>query len=597
MLLIEDYAVIGNTYTAALVGRNGSIDWLCLPRFDSAACFANLLGTKENGRWSLAPADAVISSTRRYRRHTLVLETTFETAEGKATVIDFMPPPDIEGRSDIVRLVVGLSGQVTFTTEISLRFDYGRVVPWVRGQDDGINAVAGPDGIQLRTSVKLQGRNFHTVGHFGVAEGETAWFTLTWHPSHLPCPRPADPMKQLSATETWWRGWVGQGDVVGPWRDDVIHSLITLKALTFSPTGGIVAAVTTSLPEQIGGTRNWDYRFCWLRDATFALDALMSSGFKDEARAWRQWLLRSVAGQPAQLQIMYGLGGEQRLTELELPWLDGYAGSKPVRIGNQAHNQFQLDVFGEVMGALQLARVLGIEEDDDAWRVQCVVLRFIEKVWREPDDGIWEIRGERRHFVYSKVMAWVAFDRAIDAVERFGFRGPVDHWREIRAVIHDTVCREGFSSSRNAFVQHFDCDDLDASALLIPTLGFLPADDPRIIGTVEAIQRDLVVDGLVRRYHTRRSLDGLPPGEGTFIACSFWLADALALLGRREEAVELFERLLRLRNDVGLMAEEFDVETGRQLGNFPQAFSHVALINTARRLSVGLRTAGKGCPA
>jgi GH15 family glucan-1,4-alpha-glucosidase len=584
---IEDYALIGDTHTAGLVSRDGSIDWLCLPRFDSPACFAALLGDRANGRWLLAPAGGVREVRRRYQGDTLVLETEYRTDEGIVRVVDCMPPRQWD--PDVARVVEGVRGRVPMRMELTIRFDYGSIVPWVRQVDGALHAIAGPDSVWLRTPVPVRGENWTTLADFTVAEGERAPFMLTWHASHRPAPRRIDPLRALGDAEAWWGEWASHVDYAGGWQDAVIRSLLTLKALTYAPTGGIVAAPTTSLPEQLGGVRNWDYRYCWLRDATFTLSALMLAGLAEEARAWREWLLRAVAGQPRQMQILYGVAGERRVTEQELDWLGGYEGSRPVRIGNAAVHQFQLDVFGEVMDTLYLGRHIGLESDEAAWDLQQALLEFLESSWREPDEGIWEIRGPRRHFTHSKVMAWVALDRAIKAVELMGHDGPVDRWRAVRRELHDEVCREGYDSRRDSFVQYYGADHLDASLLQIPLVGFLPADDPRVKGTVAAIQRELMVDGLVHRYPPEgsQSVDGLPPGEGTFLACTFWLADNLALMGRREEALAIFERLLSLRNDVGLLAEEFDPASGRQLGNFPQAFSHVALVNSANYLSEG----------
>ena len=584
---IEDYALIGDTHTAGLVSREGSIDWLCLPRFDSPACFAALLGDRSNGRWLLAPAGPVREVRRRYQGDTLVLETEYRTDDGIVRVVDCMPPRQWD--PDVARIVEGVKGRVPMRMELTIRFDYGSIVPWVRHIDGALHAVAGPDSVWLRTPVPVRGENWSTLADFTMAEGERAPFMLTWHASHRPAPRRIDPIRALADTEAWWGKWASHVDYGGGWQDAVIRSLLTLKALTYAPTGGIVAAPTTSLPEQLGGVRNWDYRYCWLRDATFTLSALMLAGLASEAKAWREWLLRAVAGQPRQMQILYGVAGERRITEQELPWLPGYERSAPVRIGNAAVNQFQLDVYGEVMDTLHLGHHIGLESDEAAWDLQQALLEFLESKWREPDEGIWEIRGPRRHFTHSKVMAWVALDRAIKAVELMGHDGPVDRWRAVRRELHDEVCREGYDAGRDTFVQFYGADHLDASLLLIPLVGFLPADDPRVKGTVAAIQRELTVDGLVHRYPPdgSQSVDGLPPGEGTFLACTFWLADNLALMGRRDEALAIFERLLTLRNDVGLLAEEFDPSSGRQLGNFPQAFSHVALVNTANYLSEG----------
>jgi GH15 family glucan-1,4-alpha-glucosidase len=582
---IEDYALIGDTHTAALVSREGSIDWLCLPRFDSPACFAALLGDPGNGRWLLAPAGPVREVRRRYQGDSLVLETEYRTDDGVVRVVDFMPPRQAD--PDVARIVEGVSGRVPMRMELTIRFDYGSIVPWVRRIDGALHAIAGPDSVWLRTPVPVRGENLSTLADFTVAEGERVPFTLTWHASHRPAPRRIEPIKALGDTEAWWGEWASRIDYRGGWQDAVIRSLLTLKALTYAPTGGIVAAPTTSLPERLGGVRNWDYRYCWLRDATFTLSALMLAGLGDEAKAWREWLLRAVAGQPKQMQILYGVAGERRINEQELDWLGGYEGSRPVRVGNAAVHQFQLDVYGEVMDVLHLGRHIGLESDPSTWDLQRALLEFLESNWREPDEGIWEIRGPRRHFTHSKVMAWVAVDRAIKAVELAGLEGPVDRWRAVRRELHDEVCREGYDSQRDSFVQYYGADHLDASLLLIPLVGFLPAGDRRVKGTVAAIQRELMSDGLVHRYPPEGSekVDGLPPGEGPFLACTFWLADNLAMMGQGKEARAIFERLLALRNDVGLLAEEFDPSSRRQLGNFPQAFSHVALVNTANYLS------------
>ncbi|AWN44385.1 glycoside hydrolase family 15 protein [Methylobacterium durans] len=580
---IEDYALIGDCETAALVGRDGSIDWLCWPRFDSDACFAALLGTAEHGRWHLGPADDIKAVSRRYREGTLILETCFETAGGAVRLIDFMPPRTLN--SDVVRLVIGERGRVSMQMEFILRFGYGATVPWVTQPERGVlQAVAGPDMAMLHTSVPLHGHDLRTTASFEVRAGETIPFVLTYGPSHRGPLDSIDPLTALSSTEAFWREWVGRCKEAGPWSEAVKRSLITLKALTYAPTGGIVAAATTSLPELIGGSRNWDYRFCWLRDATLTLLALMDAGFFDEARAWRDWLLRAVAGSPNQMQIMYGLAGERRLTEWEVPWLPGYGGSRPVRIGNAAHGQHQLDVIGELMDALHQARRGGLPENAAAWALQCALLAHLSTMWHEPDEGIWEIRGPRQHFVHSKVMAWVAFDRGIRSAEAFGLGGPLEEWRRIRREIHEDVCTRGYDSSRGSFVQAYGSQDLDASLLLLPAVGFLPASDPRIVGTLQAVEHELVRDGLVLRYDTSTTSDGLPAGEGAFLACSFWLADAYVLLGRHEEATVLFERLLTLCNDVGLLSEEYDPVLRRQVGNVPQAFSHLALINTAHNL-------------
>jgi GH15 family glucan-1,4-alpha-glucosidase len=584
-LRIEEYALIGNMHTAALAGIDGSIDWLCMPRFDSPACFAALLGTPDNGRWLIAPRDQPTETRRRYRDETLVLETEFQCASGTVAVIDFMPVAERAGKVDLVRVVEGRAGRVPMRTELILRFDYGRIVPWVRRRRYGLRAIAGPDAVQFRSPIDLHGEDFRSVGEFEVAAGQSVAFVMTRYASHLGEPRGRDPAAMLRETEAWWREWSARCSFRGPWREAVLRSLITLKALTYSPTGGIVAAPTTSLPEKIGGVRNWDYRYCWVRDATFTLYALLIAGYTEEARAWRKWLLRAVAGHPQELQIMYGIAGERRLTELEVPWLQGYEGSRPVRIGNAAHEQFQLDVYGEIVGALYVAARHGLHADDDAWRMQLLLLDFLESAWQQPDEGIWEVRGPRRPFVHSRMMAWVAVDRAIKTVERMGAKGPLERWRALRSRIHDEVCRQGFNPARGAFVQYYGSDALDAALLMMPLVGFLPATDPRVVSTVEAIQRELMIDGLVRRYLGDDSIDGLPPGEGAFLPCTFWLVDCLELMGRHEQAHEIFSRLLELRNDVGLLSEEYDPKLKRQLGNFPQAFSHISLVNSAYNLS------------
>ena len=581
---IEDYALIGDCQSAALVSRDGSIDWLCWPRFDSPACFAALLGTPENGRWRIAPVGEY-RSVRRYRRGTMILETDYETADGAVTLIDFMPVRT--QNPDLVRMVVGRRGRVKLAMEFIVRFEYGSAVPWVTrlGEHRGIRAIAGPDKVLLCSPVSLRGRDLTTAATFEVGDGERLPFILTYCPSHFKDPQPIDAERALAQCEAFWRNWCERCSVHGEWSELVARSLMTLKALTYAPTGGMVAAPTTSLPEHIGGVRNWDYRYCWLRDATLTLLALMNGGYQEEAIAWREWLARAIAGSPNQMQIMYGLAGERRLDERELDWLPGYEGSAPVRIGNAASGQLQLDVYGEVMDALHVGRKSGLATHEPVWAVQRALLEHLEKVWTEPDSGIWEVRGPPRHFTHSKVMCWVAFDRAVKAVEQFGREGPVERWREIRERIHDDVCKNGWSEKRRAFVQFYGCDELDASLLLLPITGFLPCSDPRVRSTIEAIQRDLTQDGFVMRYRTKESIDGLPPGEGVFLACSFWLADCLILLGRRDEAYALFERCCRLANDVGLLAEEYDPRSGRQLGNFPQAFTHVALVNTAMNLS------------
>jgi GH15 family glucan-1,4-alpha-glucosidase len=580
---IEDYAIIGDCETAALVSRDGSIDWLCWPRFDSGACFAALLGTPDNGRWLIAPADADVRTSRRYRGDTLILETTHETAEGTVQVIDFMP---LRGdNADLVRMVVGTHGQMAMRTEIVLRFDYGNIVPWVTRLDGaGIRAIAGPDMLMLHSDVEVHGEELKTVGDFVVKAGQTVTFVLTWGPSHLPPPEPVDAKLALEDTEKFWVEWTARCTYKGEWRDAVMRSLLTLKALTYRPTGGIVAAPTTSLPELIGGTRNWDYRYCWLRDATLTLLALMDAGYYDEAAAWRDWLLRAAAGSPSQLQIMYGLSGERHLREWEVPWLAGFEGSKPVRIGNAAHEQLQLDVYGEMMDALHQARLGGISENVEAWRMQRALTEHIAENWQLADHGIWEVRGAPQHFTHSKVMAWVAIDRSVKSAEKFNLEGPIEKWRALRETIHEEICRRSWNASIGSFVQAYDSSILDASTLLLPLVGFLPATDARIRSTVECIEKKLLVDGFVLRYDTAETDDGLPPGEGAFLACSFWLADNYVLLGRRDDARALFERLLALRNDLGLLAEEYDQRLGRQCGNFPQAFSHIALVDTAFNL-------------
>jgi GH15 family glucan-1,4-alpha-glucosidase len=575
-LPIEDYAVVGDTQTAALVGKDGSVDWLCLPRFDSPACFAALLGDRRNGRWKIAPAGGVKRVERRYREDTLVLETDFHTEDGVVRIVDCMPP---RGEApDIVRLVQGLEGRVEIEMELLIRFDYGRVVPWVRRHRGYRLAVAGPDAVRLDAGVPTRGENLTTRASFAVEKGDEVPFVLTWYPSHVAEPAPVDAARSVEETGTWWRDWISRCKIEDPL---VRRSLLTLKALTYAPTGGIVAAVTTSLPEKLGGVRNWDYRFCWLRDATLTLLALLNGGFVDEARAWRDWLLRAVAGDPRDMQIMYGCAGERRLTELELPWLAGYESSSPVRIGNAASAQFQLDVYGEVMDALLRAREQGLETEPHAWQLQRVILDFLESDWERPDEGIWEVRGPRRHFVHSKVMAWVAFDRAVKTVERFGRPGDVDRWRRERDEVHREVCEKGWDAERDTFTQSYGSQALDAALLLIPRSGFLPGDDPRVVGTIKAVERELDHGGFLLRYPTDESDDGLPPGEGAFLPCSFWLADALAMAGRRAEARALYQRLAGLANDVGLLAEEYDPVEKRLVGNFPQAFTHVALVTSA----------------
>ncbi len=589
--LIEDYALIGDTETVALVRRDGSIDWFCAPRFDSAACFAALVGDEGNGRWKLAPSQPVLLVTRRYRPGTLILETEITTATGTIAICDFMPIRDTD--PTIVRIVEGRRGHVAVDMELTIRFDYGSVVPWVRRSDHTLRAVAGADALVLHTPVATEGRDFRTVASFEVSEGDRVPFQLTWHPSHLEAPHPFDAADACEQTESWWHEWLDSCTYRGPWDDLVRRSLITLKALTYAPTGGVVAAATTSLPEQIGGVRNWDYRYCWLRDASFTLRALVTNGYPAEAGAWREWLHRAIAGDPASLQILYGVAGERRLLEMELPWLAGYEGSAPVRIGNAASGQLQLDVYGEVLDLLYAAVSHGLDRIEQAWPLVTSLLGHLTSVWDQPDDGIWETRGGRQHFTYSKLMAWVAYDRAVRIVESRSLPGPVDKWRDIRDDLHREICEKAYDPGRGAFMQAYGSDELDASVLQMALVGFLPPTDPRIVGTVDAIQRHLVEDGFVLRYRTHptavvgggtAALDGLPPGEGVFLMCSFWLADNLVLLGRVDEARELFERLVGLANDVGLLAEEYDVAASRMVGNFPQAFSHIALINSAMRL-------------
>lgn len=575
---IEDYAMIGDCHTAALVSKGGSIDWLCVPYFDSGACFAAMLGTAENGHWSISPAEPVRRVTRRYREGTLILETEFETESGAVTLIDCMTPR--RERPHLVRAVVGKRGKVEMNLELVIRFDYGSVVPWVRRTDEGISAIAGPDMLALRSEVPLKGENFKTVATFTVAEGERVPFEMAWHPSYVQEPTPLDVDEAIEETEKWWKEWSNCCVYRGKWGDAVMRSLITLKALTFLPTGGIVAAPTTSLPEWIGGPRNWDYRFCWVRDASLTLLSLLKAGYHDEAREWREWLLRAVAGHPSEVNILYGIHGERRLTELELPWLAGYANSKPVRTGNAAHEQYQLDIFGEMANTLFQARKAGLERPQDE-DVAGALLEFLEKGWSQPDDGIWEVRGPRRHFVHSKVMAWVAVDRAIRSVENGWVAGDVEKWKKLRKMIHEEVCKRGFDTDLNSFVQFYGSKHLDASVLMAPLLGFLPPEDPRVIGTVKAIETHLMEDGFVGRYTQDSDVDGLPQGEGKFLPCSFWLADNYVLQGRRDDAERMFERLLCIRNDVGLLSEEYDPAAKCFLGNFPQAFSHVGLVNTA----------------
>nr|WP_145489220.1 MULTISPECIES: glycoside hydrolase family 15 protein [Streptomyces] len=589
---IEDYALIGDEQTAALVGRDGSIDWLCLPRFDSGACFARLLGGADHGHWRIAPEAAGDEGTctrRAYRSDTLVLDTEWDTPEGTVRVTDLMPQR--EHAPDVVRIVEGVSGRVTVRGTLRLRFDYGSITPWMRRSDGHRVAVAGPDSVWLRSEppVRTWGEDYRTHSEFTVGEGERVAFVLTWHPSHERRPRLVDPYEALESSVGDWRAWARRCRYDGPHRDAVVRSLITLKALTYAPTGGIVAAPTTSLPERLGGVRNWDYRYCWLRDSTLALDALLTAGYQEEAEAWRNWLLRAVAGNPAALQIMYGVAGERRLPESELPWLPGFAGSSPVRIGNGAVEQLQLDVYGEVMDSLSLARGAGLPTRPHMWSIQRALMDFLASAWRRPDQGLWEVRAERRHFVHSKVMVWVAADRAVRTLEQGQeTSGDLEGWRRLRAQVHREVCEKGYDPRRNTFTQFYGSRELDAALLLIPRVGFLPPDDPRVIGTVDAIRADLAHHGFLRRYDSEEDddsvVDGLPGGEGAFLACSFWLVDALHLTGRPKEARELFERLVRVANDVGLLAEEYDPGADRQLGNFPQAFSHLGLVNSALTL-------------
>jgi len=583
---IEDYALLGDCHSAALVSRDGSIDWLCMPRFDSGACFAALLGDADNGRWAITPRGP-FTARRRYLPGTMVLETEFQTPGGVCRVTDCLVVGD--RHPTLIRRVEGVAGSVTLGLELVIRFDYGSIVPWVRTLADGrLMAIAGPDTLVLHTPVRLHGEDLHTCGEFTVAPGERLDFSLVWHATHEHQEHHAQieaPEIGLNRTIEWWQAWSARCTYRGVEEELVRRSLLTLKALTYAPSGGIVAAPTTSLPESIGGVRNWDYRYCWLRDATFTLYALLTCGYREEANRWREWLVRAVAGTPSQLNIMYGICGERRLTEVELDWLPGYEGSRPVRIGNAAHRQTQLDVFGEVMDTLHLARRSGLEFNEDSWRVQRAMLEYLEGAWRRPDEGIWEVRGPQRHFTHSKVMAWVAFDRAIKAVQGFGRPGPIERWQAIRDEIHAEVCTRGYDQNLGAFVQSYGSKATDASLLMMSLVGFLPAGDPRIAGTVGLIERTLLRDGLVLRYEPDFTQDGLPGGEGVFLACSFWLVDNYLLLGRRADAERLFARLIGLCNDVGLLSEEYDPHAGRLLGNFPQALSHIALVNTALNLS------------
>lgn len=580
---LEEYAFLGDTHAGALVHRGGSIDWLCVPRFDSDACFAALLGGPDHGRWLLGPAAAARRVRRAYRPGSLVLETDHEVDGGVLRVTDFMPLRDQD--PNLVRIAEGLAGTVHVRMELSPRFEYGRARPWLTRREDGASLVSGPDALRLRTAVPITTHGGAVRAELTLRRGERATFVLGWHASHQRSTREIDPVGALEETDRWWRDWSGRCRYEGPWRDAVVRSLLTLKALIYGPTGGMVAAPTTSLPERLGGVRNWDYRYCWVRDATFTLYALLVAGYTEEAGAWRDWLLRAAAGEPGRLQIMYGLGGERRLPEWEVPWLPGYAGSSPVRVGNAASRQRQLDVYGEILDCLHRARLAGLPPSRDAWALERAILEHLEGIWDEPDEGIWEVRSGKHEFVHSKVMAWVAVDRAVRAIERLGVEGPIDRWRALRRRIHGEVCARGFDASRGAFTQQYGSRALDASLLMIPLVGFLPAEDPRVAGTIAAIERELVHDGLVRRYATHEVDDGLPEGEGVFLPCTAWLADCLALLGRKDDATRYLERILSVRTDLGLLAEEYDPEARRLVGNFPQAFSHVALVNTARNLA------------
>ena len=583
---IEDYAFLSDTQTAALVSRDGCVDWLCFPRFDSGACFASLLGNAENGHWRFWPDSNIEKISRRYRGETLILETEIETKNGAVRLIDFMPP---RGENpDMIRIVEGIRGEVAMQMELIIRFDYGHIVPWVRKEHDGVEAIAGPDGLILRTPIETRGKDLTTVAEFVVRKGDRVPFVLTWFQSHAEPPKPVNADHALRDTEKFWTTWTKKCQRKTPWDDAIIRSLITLKGLTYAPTGGIVAAATTSLPEQIGSVRNWDYRYCWLRDATFTLFALVGYGYQDEAESWREWLLRAIAGSPDQMQIMYGVRGERRLEEFEIPWLSGYEDSKPVRVGNAAANQFQIDVYGEVLGTMYRAHQAGIDNRDTDWRLQSALMNFLESNWNKPDQGIWEVRGGPKHFTHSKMMAWVAFDRAVKLVEECECTdaGNVDRWRKIRDQIHAEVCERGYSAKKKAFTQYYGSEALDASLLMMPLAGFLPFTDERMRGTIEAIERELMQDGFVLRYRPEEEqVDGLPGREGVFLPCSFWLVSCLHRLGRKKDAREMFERLLEVRNDLGLLSEEYDPVARRQLGNFPQAFSHVALVNAALMLS------------
>jgi GH15 family glucan-1,4-alpha-glucosidase len=582
---IEDYALIGDCQTGALVSLEGSIDWLCLPRFDAGACFAALLGRPEHGRWRIAPVGTPTRVHRRYRRNTLILETDFEVEGGAVTVIDFMPVRD-HHLPDLVRIVRGRRGKVRMALELILRFDYGSVVPWVMHAAGGIEAIAGPDKVRIWADRPLQGKGLTTQAEFEVSAGEDVAFNLMWQPSHEEARERVDPIKALGSTEDWWQAWVARCTSETPWQEAVMRSLITLKALTFAPTGGIVAAPTTSLPETLGGVRNWDYRYCWLRDSTFTLLCLLDAGYVEEASAWREWLLRAIAGSPAEASIMYGVAGERRLPEWEVDWLSGYEGSHPVRVGNAAHSQFQLDVFGELADTFYQGLRRGLALSQPAWRLEKALLRFLGCSWEQPDEGIWEMRGPRRHFTHSKMMAWVAFDRAIKSAHEFGLEGPMQDWLRMRERIHKEACEKGFHPGVGAFTQFYGSEHLDASLLMMPMVGFLPPGDPRVRGTVKAIEQSLMTkEGFVLRYETDQEVDGLPQGEAAFLPCTFWLADCYSMMGRRKEALRIFEQLLGIRNDVGLLSEEYEPAAQRLLGNFPQALSHIGLINTAHNLA------------
>jgi len=576
---IEDYALLGDCETAALVDKDGSIDWLCWPSFSSEACFCALLGTEDNGYWRICPTDDVYTSTRKYRDHTLILETIFESDEGAVKLIDFMPIR--EHNSDVVRIVEGLRGKLPLRMELALRFDYGRTVPWVTALPDGVRAVAGPNLVMFRTSVPVHGEDLKTVADFTLETGERAWFTLTYGASYAPEPAPIDADRAERDTENFWLSWTSPLKYQGQYRDIVERSLITLKAMTYRPTGGLVAAMTTSLPERIGGVRNWDYRYCWLRDTTFSLLALANAGYCDEAAAWQDWLLRALAGSPDQVQIMYGLKGERQLVEWEADWLAGYENSKPVRVGNGASTQVQLDIYGEMLDCFYHAQKSLASHGEEEFRVLALLLERLERIWREPDEGIWETRGGPQQFTFSKMMAWVAFDRAVKLAEEHSYRAPVAHWKSVRDTIHQEICKNAYNDEKGCFVRSYGSDQPDAALLLMPLVGFLPAGDPRVHATVEAVERELMTDGFVRRYDTKKVDDGLPVGEGVFLACSFWMVSSLKAIGRLEDARKLFERLLSLPNDLGLLSEEYDPESKRLLGNFPQAFSHIALVNAA----------------